>query len=55
MTHQKINIAIVGGGVGGLALALHLHARGVVCHVFASAGVPSQPVRRYKPVHHGSG
>lgn len=34
MTHQKINIAIVGGGVGGLALALHLHARGVVCHVF---------------------
>ena len=34
MTHQKINIAIVGGGVGGLALALHLHERGVVCHVF---------------------
>lgn len=27
-------IAIVGGGVGGLALALHLHQRGVVCEVF---------------------
>ena len=34
MTHQKINIAIVGGGVGGLALALHLHERGIPCHVF---------------------
>jgi len=34
MSFQKINIAIVGGGVGGLALALHLHSRGIVCHVF---------------------
>ena len=34
MAPQDINIAIVGGGVGGLALALHLHQRGVTCHVF---------------------
>lgn len=27
-------IAIVGGGVGGLALALHLHQRGVACDVY---------------------
>ena len=30
----QTNIAIVGGGIGGLALALHLHQRGVVCDVF---------------------
>jgi 2-polyprenyl-6-methoxyphenol hydroxylase-like FAD-dependent oxidoreductase len=34
MSNQMSDIAIVGGGVGGLALALHLHARGVVCDVF---------------------
>lgn len=34
MNHQTSSIAIVGGGVGGLALALHLHERGVVCDVF---------------------
>jgi 5-methylphenazine-1-carboxylate 1-monooxygenase len=34
MAQQDITIAIVGGGVGGLALALHLHQRGVQCHVF---------------------
>jgi 2-polyprenyl-6-methoxyphenol hydroxylase-like FAD-dependent oxidoreductase len=34
MNNPVIGIAIVGGGVGGLALALHLHARGVVCDVF---------------------
>jgi 2-polyprenyl-6-methoxyphenol hydroxylase-like FAD-dependent oxidoreductase len=36
MNNQMSGIAIVGGGVGGLALALHLHARGVVCDVFES-------------------
>lgn len=30
----QTNIAIVGGGIGGLALALHLHERGVACDVF---------------------
>jgi 2-polyprenyl-6-methoxyphenol hydroxylase-like FAD-dependent oxidoreductase len=34
MSIEKADIAIVGGGIGGLALALHLHARGVPCHVF---------------------
>jgi len=34
MSNQANSIAIVGGGVGGLALALHLHERGVVCDVF---------------------
>jgi 2-polyprenyl-6-methoxyphenol hydroxylase-like FAD-dependent oxidoreductase len=33
MSIEKADIAIVGGGIGGLALALHLHARGVPCHV----------------------
>jgi len=31
---RTADIAIVGGGVGGLALALHLHQRGVACEVF---------------------
>jgi 2-polyprenyl-6-methoxyphenol hydroxylase-like FAD-dependent oxidoreductase len=30
-------LAIVGGGIAGLALALHLDARGIVCRVFESA------------------
>jgi 2-polyprenyl-6-methoxyphenol hydroxylase-like FAD-dependent oxidoreductase len=34
MNNPMSGIAIVGGGVGGLALALHLHARGVVCDVY---------------------
>ena len=34
MTIRQTDIAIVGGGIGGLALALHLHERGVPCHVF---------------------
>jgi 2-polyprenyl-6-methoxyphenol hydroxylase-like FAD-dependent oxidoreductase len=34
MTDRTAPIAIVGGGIGGLALALHLHHRGVVCEVF---------------------
>ncbi len=32
-----MRIAIVGGGIGGLALALGLHARGVACEVFEAA------------------
>ena len=31
---ESCGVAIVGGGVGGLALALHLHQRGVACEVF---------------------
>lgn len=31
---QKSNIAIVGGGICGLALALNLHRRGIACRVF---------------------
>jgi 2-polyprenyl-6-methoxyphenol hydroxylase-like FAD-dependent oxidoreductase len=34
MNMRTADIAIVGGGVGGLALALHLHQRGVACEVF---------------------
>ena len=30
-------IAIIGGGIGGLALALGLHSRGVACRVYESA------------------
>jgi 2-polyprenyl-6-methoxyphenol hydroxylase-like FAD-dependent oxidoreductase len=32
-----MRIAIVGGGIGGLALALGLHARGIVCDVYEAA------------------
>lgn len=34
MSDSFNSIAIVGGGVGGLALALHLHQRGVACDVY---------------------
>ena len=37
MTDRKTNIAIVGGGMGGLALALHLHRQGLSCDVFEAA------------------
>jgi 2-polyprenyl-6-methoxyphenol hydroxylase-like FAD-dependent oxidoreductase len=30
-------IVIVGGGIAGLSLALHLHQRGVACHVYEAA------------------
>ncbi|MBC5766145.1 flavin-dependent oxidoreductase [Ramlibacter albus] len=32
-----MNIAIVGGGIGGLALALSLHQRGIACDVYEAA------------------
>ncbi len=32
-----MNIAIVGGGIAGLALALNLHKRGIACHVYEVA------------------
>ena len=32
-----MDIAIVGGGIGGLALALALHQRGLACRVYESA------------------
>lgn len=34
---QTTPIAIAGGGIAGLALALHLHARGLSCEVFEAA------------------
>lgn len=35
--HPTINVAIVGGGIAGLALALNLHKRGMACRVFEAA------------------
>ena len=34
---EKLNIAIIGGGVAGLALALNLDKRGIACRVFETA------------------
>jgi 5-methylphenazine-1-carboxylate 1-monooxygenase len=30
-------IAVIGGGIGGLTLALELHAAGIECQVFEAA------------------
>jgi 2-polyprenyl-6-methoxyphenol hydroxylase-like FAD-dependent oxidoreductase len=32
-----MDVAIVGGGIGGLSLALALHQRGIPCRVYESA------------------
>ena len=32
-----MEVAIAGGGIGGLALALNLHRRGISCHVYETA------------------
>ena len=32
-----MDIAIIGGGIGGLTLALALHQRGIACRVYESA------------------
>jgi len=32
-----VRVAIVGGGIAGLAFALALHQRGIACRVFESA------------------
>ena len=37
MTGEKPHILIVGGGIGGLTLALALHARGLSCRVYEAA------------------
>ncbi len=37
MTDRTTNMAIVGGGLGGLALALHMHRQGLSCDVFEAA------------------
>lgn len=34
---KKLNVAIIGGGVAGLALALNLEKRGIACRVFETA------------------
>jgi 5-methylphenazine-1-carboxylate 1-monooxygenase len=34
---RGVNIAVVGGGIGGLTLALALHQRGILCRVYESA------------------
>jgi 2-polyprenyl-6-methoxyphenol hydroxylase-like FAD-dependent oxidoreductase len=47
MTERTADIAIVGGGIGGLALALHLHHRGVVCEVFEAV----QQVQELSLIH----
>jgi salicylate hydroxylase len=37
MSKQRLRIAIVGGGIGGLTLAIALRQRGVVVEVFEQA------------------
>ena len=37
MTGEKPRVLIVGGGIGGLTLALALHTRGLSCRVFEAA------------------
>ena len=37
MTGEKPHVLIVGGGIGGLTLALALHARGLSCRVYEAA------------------
>ena len=37
MASQETEIAIVGGGIVGLALALSLHQRGLACRVYEAA------------------
>lgn len=37
MNNRTTDFAIVGGGLGGLVLALHLHRQGVSCDVFEAA------------------
>ena len=32
-----MEVAIAGGGIGGLSLALNLHRRGISCHVYETA------------------
>src|SRR5262249_14601335 len=34
---RTVDIAVVGGGIGGLTLALALHQRGIPCRVYESA------------------
>jgi 5-methylphenazine-1-carboxylate 1-monooxygenase len=34
---RRMSIAIIGGGIAGLALALNLHKRGMDCHVYEAA------------------
>lgn len=34
--HLSLRVAVVGGGIGGLALALNLKRRGMACHVYES-------------------
>ncbi|TMG73585.1 MAG: hypothetical protein E6H75_13220, partial [Betaproteobacteria bacterium] len=33
----KLEVAVIGGGIGGLTLALYLHANGVRCRVYEAA------------------
>ncbi|MBT5238958.1 MAG: NAD(P)-binding protein, partial [Rhodospirillaceae bacterium] len=37
MTDKKSEILIIGGGIGGLTLALALHKRGIPCRIFEAA------------------
>ncbi len=37
MTNYKPDILIIGGGIGGLTLALSLHKRGIPCQIFEAA------------------
>ena len=37
MTPDKQETFIIGGGIGGLTLALELHARGLSCQIFEAA------------------
>src|ERR1700741_1946052 len=37
MSEGKMEVAIIGGGIAGLGLALNLHRRGIACHVYERA------------------
>jgi 5-methylphenazine-1-carboxylate 1-monooxygenase len=52
-----MKVIIAGGGIGGLSLALMLHARGIACEIYEQAdgirelgvGINTLPIGRARP------